>query len=197
MAHHKYTTTGFIISSRNSGESNKIFSIITRDFGMIQAGARSVREVRSKLRLGLKLFALTECSLIHGKNGWKIAGAREIYNIHEACLNDSDKISIVTHIFSLLGWLLTGEEKNESLFFLLDRSFKFLHGANLSTSELKNFECILVLALLAQLGYVGDNPELALFIPQPEWSRELLLEMEKIRKIALLHINKSLESSQL
>jgi DNA repair protein RecO (recombination protein O) len=57
--HHIYHTEGFILSSRNVGEANKILTIYTREIGFVKALAQGVRLVKSKLRFALHDFSYT------------------------------------------------------------------------------------------------------------------------------------------
>ncbi|HEY9582996.1 MAG TPA: recombination protein O N-terminal domain-containing protein [Candidatus Paceibacterota bacterium] len=77
MAHKIHTTSAFIIAERPSGEANKLLTLFTRELGLLHASARSVREVRSKLRYNLSLYSRSRVSLVQGREYWIITGAEE------------------------------------------------------------------------------------------------------------------------
>lgn len=75
MAHHIYTTEGFVLDSLPFGEGNSFIYLFTRDLGLVGASARSVRDIKSKLRYGLQTFCRSTVSLVRGKNEWKVTSA--------------------------------------------------------------------------------------------------------------------------
>lgn len=195
--HIKYTTLGFVLQKNEQGESNRYFSIFTREFGKILASAQSVRDVRSKLRMNLGEFSFSEVSLVRGKRMWKITGAKKLSNFYDSYKNDKQKLAVCLNSVSLLNRLLHGEEKNEPLFDLFFNAFLYLSDNSLGEEETKNFEVVLVLNILHLLGYVGDRAEFNIFIDNPSWHKDILQKMGLVRSQALFEINRSLEESQL
>jgi len=70
-----YTTAGFVLGSAERGEANKIYSIYTKDFGLVRASAQAVRLEKSKLRYNLDDFTHGHFSLVRGKELWKLTGS--------------------------------------------------------------------------------------------------------------------------
>jgi len=77
MSERIYTTSALVIGERTSGEASKVFTLFTRELGLVYAYARSVREVRSKLRYNLPLYSFTLVSLVAGREYWRIVGAED------------------------------------------------------------------------------------------------------------------------
>ncbi|HEY4493311.1 MAG TPA: recombination protein O N-terminal domain-containing protein [Candidatus Paceibacterota bacterium] len=75
MSERIYTTRALVLSERASGEASKVFTLFTRELGLVYAYARSVREVRSKLRYNLPLYSHTLVSLVPGREYWRLVGA--------------------------------------------------------------------------------------------------------------------------
>ncbi len=63
----RYRTQGIILGKVDRGESDRLFTIYTKDYGIINLLARSERKIKSKLRSGLELFYLSEIEFIQGK----------------------------------------------------------------------------------------------------------------------------------
>ena len=107
----------------------------------------------------------------------------------------------MVRIFSLLRRLLAGEEKNEKLFTLLHSGLRHLSQIDSFDSQsLRNFECLLVLRVLHNLGYCGDTEPLKQFVIggiSYEWSSALLDKISFYRPQALSTINSSLSETQL
>lgn len=194
MAHHIYHTKAFVIESHNVGEANKLFLLLTEDLGMIQASAQAVREQKSKLRFNLTDLSCIECSLVKGKGGWKITSAIEQYRLSDF----SDlKISLMAKICVLLKRLVAGEEANNRLFRALQSGVLFLRQNKLSSEEAKNFECILVLAILHELGYVQKEIDFQEYVGEIAWSMNLLVQAQTLRPKLISQINNSLRESQM
>src|SRR3954464_15134396 len=83
MAHHIYTTPGFIIHSAPQSESGKYFLVFTRDLGMVGATAQGVRLSQSKLRYYTQDYSFSLFSLVRGKDVWRMVGAKEIEGVGE------------------------------------------------------------------------------------------------------------------
>ncbi len=196
MAHHVYNTEGFILDSAPSGEASKRYTLFTKDLGMVRAVAQGVRLSKSKLRFSLQDFSLVHVSLVRGKEVWRLTNARSEKNLYSYFKHDRRALSLIVQIFSLTKRLIPGEEKNEELFTILHDAFEFLDAGQLSNEEKSSFELILVIKILENLGYMGNSVELRSFIVEP-WSKELLQDMERVKKIAYREINTSLKETQL
>jgi len=81
VSYHIYTTRGIVLSERPVREADRIYTIITRDLGLVQATALGVRKEASKLRGALEPFVLSKISLVRGKEHWRITSAECIRSI--------------------------------------------------------------------------------------------------------------------
>ncbi|HFC76631.1 MAG TPA: hypothetical protein ENJ27_00135 [Candidatus Moranbacteria bacterium] len=79
--HNIYNTEGIVLSSFGVGEANKFFHIFTRELGLIQATAQSVRELKSKNRYGLQDFSVSDFSLVRGRDIWRITNVLSQENL--------------------------------------------------------------------------------------------------------------------
>ncbi len=197
MAHHIYTTDAFVLDSIAFGEANSFLYIFTRELGLIGASARSVREIRSKLRYGLQNFCYSSVSFVRGKREWKITSALPKKNLHKIFAEDKDKFLVCAHAMSLIKKLVTGEEKNDRLFDVLSGGFSFLETGDFSKNDLANFECIMMLRILCNLGYLTSDQSLKIFADTDEWGSELLAQMNPLRAVAISEINLAIKESQL
>ena len=186
-----------VLETRNVGESNKLFLLFSRELGMIDASAQAVREVKSKLRFSLRDFSVSEISLVRGKQGWKITSAVQQVNYADAFGTNSSALLLTARIFSLLKRLVAGEEKNITLFEHVRSALTFVEAESLSEEELKNAECILVLSILDELGYVQKEADFAVFVGSVVWSHALLQQFAPFRAKVLVQINTSLRESHM
>lgn len=192
MAHHVYTTDAFIIESANSVEANKVLTLFTRELGMVRAVAQGVRLQKSKLKFAVQEYSFSTVSLVRGKEVWRLTNAKPVSSLYHTYKHHPEVIHVIAQIFVLLKRLIPGEEKNEKLFEFLSKSFEYLA----QLPDIKSFERIVVVNILHILGYIGQVPELEIFI-NPTWNSDILEAMELQAKIATREINRALRESQL
>jgi len=197
MSHHKYHTPGIILSSLPSGEANSFLYIFTRDLGLIGAYSQGSRNLSSKLRYGLQDFSHSLFSLISTKKGWKVVSARPLGSYFSAFKNQKEKLILSARTASLLRRLLGGEENNTELFDLIVSAFDSLAGRAFNHDELHSFECLLMLRILNNLGYIGETPTFASLLAMPLWSQSELETIGVHRREAIKTINRSLEETQM
>lgn len=174
MSYSVYTTPAFVLSTRNIGEANRLYTLLTRDVGTISATAQSVRLEKSKLRYALQNFSFAEVSLVRGKGGWRITNAYSLGNLFFE-ITEKSKRDLLAKIFRLLKRLLVGESPDVELFEIIRAGFSLIQ--TLPSSEIPAFELVFVLRIISALGYGTDSKILEEFSREP-------LESETLRKLA-------------
>jgi len=133
---------------------------------------------------------------VRGKQSWRITNAVPEKNLFSKMKNDERRLRLLAHIFSLLRKLVPGEEKNHNLFSIVRDGLNSIE-LDFSHDEIKNLEAVLVLRMLHNLGYIGKNPELEIFLENPSWDMAFVSEISGVRKKAVETINYALLQSQL
>jgi len=200
--HHIYHTEGIILGSRNFGEAGKYYSVFTRDLGMIHASAQGVRKMSSKLRYVLQDFAYLKIDLVQGKNIFRVTNASKT-NILEHIAKTPETFKVFANIARLLKRLLAGIEPNEALFAdlldglcILEKISEKVQAVSLWQEDLRNIETIIVLRILNNLGYIGENEILRNLVRSP-FEENLIFEVSKDRTKVLRQINKALKETHL
>ncbi len=114
------TTSGMIIKETKVGEGNKIFTILTADYGKIQASGAGIRSFKSKLGSGCSLFCYSDFIFKKGKS-------RDIYNIVSADKKmdffdlryDIQKLALVNYICELSSYITVQENDCRNILKLL------------------------------------------------------------------------------
>lgn len=197
MAHHLYVTPGFVLDSKNMGEANKLFYLFTRDLGLVIGTAQGVRHLKSKLRYHIQHFSFGVYSLVHGKEIWRITGAKEGDTEFAEIKENPEVYYLYARILSLLKQLLTGEEKHTELFETVYTSFAYLKNANLSEELLGAFERIVVVRILNHLGYVHGKDTITQFVENDSFTEGLMMSAVNNKAKLIEVINASLKASQL
>ncbi|MFZ1019372.1 MAG: DNA repair protein RecO [Minisyncoccia bacterium] len=191
--HHIYHTEGIILGSKNYGEAGKYFYIFTRDLGMIYASAQGVRKMSSKLRFILQDYAFVKIDLVQGRDFWRVTSASKTNKLNNLCKN-SGTFGVVYNIANLLKRLLAGVEPNQVLFADLINGLSVLEKSEIT--NLQNVEIIMVLRILNNLGYVGDDEITQKLIKSP-FEENLIFEVSQARGKVLREINKALKETHL
>jgi DNA repair protein RecO (recombination protein O) len=193
MSHTTYTTPAYVLDSRNIGEANRLFTLLSRDLGTISATAQGIRLEKSKLRFALQRFSFAEVSLVRGRGGWRITNAHSFKNIFFN--EDDERQKIVVHITELLRRLVVGETPDSELFSVVSSGFLLL--LTLNTEDLSSFELVFVSKILTKLGYGAESGILESFEREPIESESLRVLARDKRSLVIKEINDALASSGL
>lgn len=193
--HHIYHTHGFILSSRNMGEANKMLTIYTREMGLVRAAAQGIRLHKSKLRFTLQDFSYVNVDLVRGKELWRVTSARHINSFPLARFN-SASLLLITRVSNLLERLCNGEGPSEDIFDDFIQALYLLDFEKIAPTFREALELHLVLRIMNNLGYIGDSEILAKYLSSSfdQHKTEVLL---RERQSIIAHINKALTESQL
>jgi len=143
VSYHIYTTKGIMLASRPWREADRIYSILTRELGLIRATAIGVRKEASKLRGALEPFSLATVSLVRGREYWRATSAQFIRNIPPS--------PAIARPFYLLEKMIQGEAPHPEL-------FDEIELAVLSpTFDDETSEIHLVSKILFHLGYLKES----------------------------------------
>lgn len=196
MSHRIYHTQGIILGKVPFGESNYFFHIITKDFGVIGVLAQGVRELKSKLRPNLEMLSYGDVDLVRGKEVWRLTNANTIRTF-KTLVRHTDKVLVYGRVAGFLRRLMPGEKAHEEIFNDLLTALCFLEEGDIDNEMLKNFETILVMRVLNDLGYVGERKTFDRFLKNGEWDYALLSQFSPYRFKAQRVINQALKESHL
>jgi DNA repair protein RecO len=185
--HKIFVSEGIVLQKRGVGEANTLVALFTQELGLIRASARSARFEKSKLRYGLEMLTTGRFSLVRGRYEWKLTG---IENSARNLMHTQRRASLA-RIAKLLLRLIHGEEPVPELYLLVTDGLAYLSRA-VSQKDADSIECVLVLRILASLGYLPQTAELAPFIEKDFFSMELSAEVERSRTLLIRTINESL-----
>lgn len=185
--YQKYTTLGFIVSSRANKEADMLYLCYTEEFGMILASATSVRTSKSKLRGKLKVGTLLKFTVIKSKTSWKLV---EVEEGETELSPKTDAYKKFSRILLVLKSLIHGEEKSESLFCILVNFYTYLLTST-DAMLLEGAECLAMIQVLHTLGY-GGNTDFHYYV-YDEFNDEALMKVSENKAILIKGINQSLK----
>ena len=193
--HHIYHTHGFVLSSRNMGEANKMLTIYTREMGLIRAMSQGIRLHKSKLRFALQDFSYAKVDFVRGRDIWRVTSATTISSFPFARA-DKDSILLIARISKLSERLCGAEEINERIYDDLLQALHLLDDPLTSVTTREALEIFLVLRIMNTLGYIGDTEMFKKYIGGTfdSFNVETLLGE---RQYIVNYINKAMNESQL
>lgn len=196
MSHKIHTTEALILGSEPFGEANRWYLLFTPDLGLARARAQGVRLAKSKLAGQLLSFDHVLVSLVRGKDGWHLVGA-ESCGLARSVLREPAKRAVAAKIMKLLQRLIVGEEADPKLFAGVVSGINYLAAAKLTDSLLYHYELVMVLRVLANLGYIGRRREFDRLADFRAGWEEVLLEPSLPETALLGAINEALRHSHL
>jgi recombinational DNA repair protein (RecF pathway) len=128
-----------VLSYAPRREADRVYSILTRDFGLIRATALGVRKESSKLRGALEPLVISNISLVRGKEFWRITSAEVVSLVRSLALHKP---------LALMQQLVQGEAQNAELYDVIE-------SVVMSGGEVDEVD--LVAKMLLYLGYLEES----------------------------------------
>lgn len=131
-------TEGIILKKSDLGETDRLLTIYTKDFGKIKVLAKGVKKLNSKLRYHLEPLNYSYLILIEGKNFRIIKDAvlmDQFLNIRQ----DLKKTGVIFELMKLLDELIIDEEQDENIWTLCLITLQQLNRGGQLSSIIRNF----------------------------------------------------------
>lgn len=192
MSYKTYTTEAIVCGSRVNNTSDKSFLLFTRDAGMLWAGAKSVREEKSRQRFALQDFSLIRVSLIRGKSGWRIGSVEcdQNYLSHVGGTGGRSARVTVTATIRLVRQFLHGEVAVSEIF--NDTKVMLSLASEVTGAEDTRLLDIFTLRFLHRLGYIAADMSFVDYLNSEKWQ-----ELPSLPPKALSRVEKAKQASHL
>jgi DNA repair protein RecO len=146
---HTYATPAFVLGRNQIAEASASVVLLTPDFGVIRARAQGVRKPAAKMAPALQTFALSDVTLVRGKDGWRMTGAILVARSAKELTREARLRA--GRVAELLQRLVRGERKDPELFSLM---LAFVEALPQHPDDLQDAaECLAALRLLHILGF--------------------------------------------
>lgn len=190
--YQKYFTEALVLSHRERGEADRVFTLYTREFGLVHARASSVRSGASKMRYGLQTFSRVSAALVKGKRGWRIAG---VSHLHGTQGSDPKGVRAFGRLSTLIERLVGGEEEHAYLFSVLSEA----HASLLQTEcpAAPSIELVCAARILYALGYLSPEATESALFTHAAYADEHLQQVEARRDTILASVNRAIAAAQL
>ncbi len=164
-----YSVSGIILKHRDSGERDRLITLLSWEKGKLTAAARGIRRSQSKLRGFLELLRYNFLRLAAGKSFDIITNA-ETLEVFDELAFDPKRLALATYFAELIDRLVGEREPVPHVFALLLGSLRLLKTEFSDLSLLRSY---FILRLSSLLGF---QPELYSSV----LSRQRLTAKEKL-----------------
>lgn len=188
--YQKYNTDALVLGSREYGEADKIFSLFTRDFGLVYARASAVRSESSRMRYALQNYSRSRVSLVRGKRGWRIGGTVALKSA-----GDGEGAETFARIARLILRLIAGEDENQYVFATLSEAHEALKQE--SKESRATIELVCVARVLYGLGYLSSEALETTLFTHTSYASEHVREAEILKEKLLPSVNRAIAETHL
>lgn len=157
--------TGIILKKQPFSEADEIITLFTKEAGKVRVFAKSVKLAKSKLNS--KLQALFEVSISVANAKLPKLTAVETLEVFAALRENLQALKTAYYACELVLKFTPDEQKNENLFFLLEKFFTVLSG-NISDEATETALAVFKIQILSALGFgietnLPKNPQGQIF----------------------------------
>jgi DNA repair protein RecO (recombination protein O) len=131
LNHQPRHTLGLVLSRTNYGESDRIVTFLTRDYGKVRAIAKGVRKERAKLAAGVELFVISEIGFVVGRSELATLVSTKIKKSYHCFLNDLNRVNFGFDSLKKLN-KITAEVVDGQYFDLAEQLFMALNDSEIS-----------------------------------------------------------------
>lgn len=156
MPYHRYETDAFVLAAAPVRERDRLYSLLTRDFGLVKAVAAGALMPHSRLAPHLPKAGRLKVSLVKGKGSWRIVGTRDSESGWASFRDAPLARQAYLRVLRFLRIALYEEDRHPEIFELLDALCSRLAAA--APDEIRAVEVVAVGRLLAELGHL-ELPE--------------------------------------
>jgi DNA repair protein RecO (recombination protein O) len=196
------TTEAIILRSRKQGDTSKIVSLYTLDYGLVDVIAKGAREMKSKFGSSLEPFTISKVTFYkkEGRELYLLSNA-EVITPMRNMQSDLEHIEAATKVIELLLRSQHHEESHPDLFRLVSEVLLAMNESKLVASILFAFylKYISVMGFAMNLDSEDEKPnyfdidkgELIEFHPSSDWQSDRLLHVTPEALASLKHLDRA------
>lgn len=183
-------TDAYIIHTRASGEADKIITFLTKDNGIVNVFAKSIRKESAKMRYMVKPYARVHISIIAGRKN--ILKNIFITDPYVELWNSKERYTaFVILLRSISSFIPITEHNEKEIFSIIENASILLRDEDVEI--IPNILLVAQASILEKLGYIENDVKkdytLKDVVKEVSESRNLNQKMQRDFKNALMHIN--------
>ncbi len=146
------STKGLVIREQTIGESDRLVTLLTADYGLVRAFVRGAKQLKNRLAASTSLFAYSEFSLYRGRDAFVVDNASPIEVFFDLRF-DIARLSLAQY-FAQLAYELGEEEQPSSE--MLSIMLNSLHLLCSSSKDVRIIKSAVEFRLLCLGGYMPN-----------------------------------------
>ncbi|MFA5994714.1 MAG: DNA repair protein RecO [Parcubacteria group bacterium] len=147
-----YKYHGIVLSKRDIGEVDRIYTIYTKEKGKIRVLGKGVRKPNAKLAGSLEAITQGEIFIAKNRGLGKITGAI-VTNNFSYIKQDLSLLTNVFYVFRIVTQIISEEEADEEIFSLLESYLNMLDELGNKTELIEILTVGLLFKVMDRLGY--------------------------------------------
>ena len=148
----RFTTEGLVIKEMNVGESDRLVTLFTRDYGLIKAFASGAKNIKSKKNAATSLLTYSSFTILNKKGTMRIYEATSISHFFTMG-SDVETLTLSQYFCELAGVFGESGNPNEELLRLILNSLHFITKEKRDKNLIK---AITEFRIAAIWGYMPD-----------------------------------------
>ena len=144
------TTKGLVIREQTIGESDRLVTLLTADFGLVKAFVRRAKQIKSRMNSATTLFAYSDFSLYKSKDAFVVDDAVPA-EVFFGLRKDIDRLTLAQY-FAQLAYEMSAEEQPEEE--LLRLTLNSLHLLCKGEKKLAQIKAVFEFRALCLGGYM-------------------------------------------
>lgn len=145
-------TDGLVIKEQKIGETDKLITVLTSQYGLIRAFVRRATSVKSRMLGATQLLSYSDFVFYKGRNSYNVNSAAQKYSFFK--LNDDiEAMAVAFYLAELFGELAPENENAETLLRLLLNSLYLMAEKKRSPAQVK---ATAELRAMSDAGYMPD-----------------------------------------
>ena len=132
----KFRTEGLIIREQQTGEDDRLVTLLTRDHGVIRAFVRGAKRIKSRSQSATGLFAYGSYSIYRGRDAYSVDEAQP-KEIFFDLRNDIEALALAQYFCELAGELAPVEDDADEFLRLILNALHMLMNKKRPQAQLK------------------------------------------------------------
>ncbi|MCL2507714.1 MAG: DNA repair protein RecO [Oscillospiraceae bacterium] len=145
-------TDGLVIKVSGTGESDRIVTLLTKEYGVLRAFVRGAKKVKSRSLSATQLFSYSSFSIYRGRDAYIVDDARPI-EVFFSLRDDIERLALAQYFCELAAELAPQESEADAYLRVMLNSLHFLAGGKRPQTFLK---AVTELRMLCFAGYMPD-----------------------------------------
>ncbi|MCR5150604.1 MAG: DNA repair protein RecO [Clostridiales bacterium] len=153
----KLETNALVLKATDSGESDRILTLLTQDYGIVRAYANRAKKIGAKSSSATQILTYGHYTVYIGRNGNTLGEAKS-ERLFMGLRDDISKLSLAQYFCSLANEFVGEEEKSETALRVILNSLHFLENGQKSQLFLKMVTELKLLSIAGYMPQLGECP---------------------------------------